>query len=214
MDNLKRECKLCREVKDLTVEFFMSRISKGKSYFGYKCRLCENKDCQKYHAENRNKELLRMKEYRIKNKCLMKKYREEHKNEAKEYRLKNKEKNREYYRNRQKEKLKNPIYRLHSNMSKSIHHHLKKNNLNKNKKTWIKFVDYTVEELKIHLEKQFKDGMNWENYGKWHIDHIKPKSLFNITSVECIEFKKCWSLENLQPLWAIDNISKGNRFVG
>lgn len=70
---------------------------------------------------------------------------------------------------------------------------------------------YTVEELKEYLESQFQDGMTWENYGQWHIDHIIPQSKLKYTSVEDENFKKCWALTNLQPLWAIDNCKKGNR---
>ena len=57
--------------------------------------------------------------------------------------------------------------------------------------------------------------MNWKNYGSyWHIDHIKPKTLFNYSSPEDKEFIKCWSLSNLQPLEKITNIKKGNRYEG
>ena len=51
--------------------------------------------------------------------------------------------------------------------------------------------------------------MNWENYGKWHIDHIKPISKFDMTDQE--EQKKCFHWSNLQPLWAEENISKGDK---
>jgi 5-methylcytosine-specific restriction endonuclease McrA len=81
----------------------------------------------------------------------------------------------------------------------------------KESKSWENLVNYKLEDLKSHLEKQFKDGMSWENYGKWHIDHIIPISNFTIDSVESEEFKKCWSLNNLQPLWADENIKKSNK---
>lgn len=74
--------------------------------------------------------------------------------------------------------------------------------------SWEKLVGYTLLDLKKHLEKKFKPGMSWDNYGKWHIDHKKPIDKFNIISVDCEDFKKCWSLENLQPLWADENLSK------
>jgi hypothetical protein len=74
-------------------------------------------------------------------------------------------------------------------------------------------VGYDVIELKRHLEEQFVDGMSWENYGEWHIDHIKPLSSFNITDINSDEFKKCWSLSNLQPLWAKDNLKKYNKIL-
>ena len=54
--------------------------------------------------------------------------------------------------------------------------------------------------------------MNWDNYGEWHIDHIKPISSFIFESSEDEEFKRCWSLDNLQPMWGIENIKKGNKF--
>jgi hypothetical protein len=72
---------------------------------------------------------------------------------------------------------------------------------------------YTIEELMSHLEKQFTEGMTWENYGEWHVDHIKPMSSFKFESVDDPEFKECWKLENLQPLWEEDNLSKGPRYL-
>lgn len=79
---------------------------------------------------------------------------------------------------------------------------------------WESLVNYTLEDLKSHLEKQFKPGMNWKNHGRdgWHIDHIKPIDLFNITDYRCDDFTECWSLGNLQPLWAKDNMKKGNKY--
>ena len=66
------------------------------------------------------------------------------------------------------------------------------------------------EDLEKHLESKFEEGMSWDNYGEWHIDHIIPQSHFDINSADCEEFKKCWSLENLQPLWKKDNLKKSN----
>ena len=85
----------------------------------------------------------------------------------------------------------------------------------KNGRSWLNFVDYTIEELMNHLESKFKQGMNWQNHGSvWHIDHIKPISLFKFSSPEDPDFKECWSLSNLQPLFKEENLSKGNRFIG
>jgi hypothetical protein len=80
---------------------------------------------------------------------------------------------------------------------------------------WESLVSYNLNDLVKHLEKQFDDKMNWENYGSyWHIDHIKPKSLFKYVYPEDEDFKKCWSLENLQPLEKIANMRKKNNFIG
>lgn len=68
---------------------------------------------------------------------------------------------------------------------------------------------YTPQELAAHIERKFKRGMTWErfNAGEIHIDHIVPVSAFDLSNP--IEVVKCWSLSNLQPLWAKDNMVKG-----
>lgn len=77
---------------------------------------------------------------------------------------------------------------------------------------------YGPEELKSHLEKLFREGMSWDNYGfgigKWSIDHIVPDSWFKYTSMDDEEFVKSWSLGNLQPMWFIQNASKKNLYSG
>jgi len=68
----------------------------------------------------------------------------------------------------------------------------------------------TVEECKAHLEAQFKDGMTWANQGEWHVDHIRPCASFDM-SIEADQ-RACFHYTNLQPLWAADNISKGDKW--
>ncbi len=55
--------------------------------------------------------------------------------------------------------------------------------------------------------------MSFENYGEWHIDHVVPASNFSYDSFEDKEFKDCWALSNLQPLWAEENLKKGDRLI-
>lgn len=78
-------------------------------------------------------------------------------------------------------------------------------------KSTIEYLGCDIETFKIHIESQFKEGMSWENHGEWHIDHIKPVKYDNPTLEECIERLH---YTNTQPLWADENISKGNRFIG
>lgn len=66
---------------------------------------------------------------------------------------------------------------------------------------------YTRSDLIEHLESLFEDGMSWDNYGEWHIDHIKPISAF--IREGNLNHNEVNALDNLQPLWAKDNISKG-----
>ena len=65
----------------------------------------------------------------------------------------------------------------------------------------------SFEELKIHIEKQFVDGMGWHNMGEWHIDHIVPLAAFDLSIEE--NQRLAFNYKNLQPLWAIDNLKKG-----
>jgi hypothetical protein len=95
------------------------------------------------------------------------------------------------------------LNRLVSNNIRVSLHGLKDNN------HWEDLVGYTLKDLMKHLECKFKLGMTWENYGKWHIDHIIPKSVFQFNSPDDIDFKRCWALKNLQPLWHWENESKG-----
>ena len=139
-----------------------------------------------------------------------KKYRENHREERKIYIQNNRVKINEQSNKWFKERRNDPVFRLNYNIKCAISTSLKGN---KNGRSWEKLVGYTCQELNEHLEKQFKDGMCWENYGRngWVIDHRIPKSLFNITSVKSKGFKKCWSLENLQPLWKEENREKSNK---
>ncbi len=80
-------------------------------------------------------------------------------------------------------------------------------------KHWEQLIDYNLSELKKHLQKQFIEGMSWDNYGEWEIDHVIPVSAFTFTSPKDIDFKRCWALSNLQPLWQKDNRTKHNKII-
>ncbi len=73
-------------------------------------------------------------------------------------------------------------------------------------------VGCSTEELKIYLEKQFTDGMSWNNYGEWHIDHIRPCASFDLSDLS--QQIECFHYTNLRPLWAEDNKSKGGTWNG
>lgn len=67
----------------------------------------------------------------------------------------------------------------------------------------------TIEELRVHLQSKFVDGMTWDNYGKWHIDHVVPLIKFDLSDRE--QFLKAVHYTNLQPLWQADNDRKGSK---
>lgn len=116
---------------------------------------------------------------------------------------------RDYERKRRAE---DPKYRLGIRTRTAVWQLLKERDITKTNKTFA-LLGYTIEELMKHLEKQFTTGMNWDNYGEWHVDHKKPMTLFQFTTTEDEGFKECWALDNLQPLWEKDNLSKGPRYL-
>ena len=75
------------------------------------------------------------------------------------------------------------------------------------KKSSVRDLGCTIGELCTHLERMFVAGMNWANYGQWHIDHVRPLSSFDLTDPE--QQKQAVNFSNLQPLWEKDNLSKG-----
>jgi len=85
-----------------------------------------------------------------------------------------------------------------------------KNIKNQKKPKTLQLLGCSIKVLKKHIEAKFKEGMSWKNYGKWHVDHIKPISKFNLIDKE--EQKKCFHFSNLQPLWATENLKKGSKF--
>ncbi|MFA5256285.1 MAG: hypothetical protein WC419_06305 [Candidatus Omnitrophota bacterium] len=106
-----------------------------------------------------------------------------------------------------------PKGKLSNSIRSRIWGSIKKNT--KAGRRWESLVGYTVEQLQKHIEKQFKPGMAWGNYGSyWHIDHKVPIAVFNYERPEDIDFRLCWSLKNLQPLEATKNITKGAKIEG
>lgn len=96
--------------------------------------------------------------------------------------------------------------------------------MQKNNKSCLQFLPFSITQLKIHLEKQFEPWMTWKNWGKynsktwdnsdpttwtWQLDHIIPQSSLPYTSMEDDNFRKSWALSNLRPLSAKQNLMDG-----
>jgi hypothetical protein len=207
-------CNNCNIDKNVS-EFYKSKSDKT----GYQrhCKLCQKDRLKQWSIDNRDKKNLKQKNYVERNKEVVysrnRKYQQDNKEK---YSLRKKQ----YYNDNKHlilQNLKNKratdiCYKLSRNISSSMSTSLKGN---KAGRYWETLVDYNLNDLKQHLEKQFDTEMNWDNYGSyWHIDHIIPKSWFNYSSNDDDEFKECWKLENLQPLKASDNFSKCNRYSG
>lgn len=117
----------------------------------------------------------------------------------------------EYKRNYARNRAKTDInYRLTQNLRSRLRYAIK--NYQKKGKT-LEYLGCSISDLKIWLEQQFKSGMTWSNYGMygWHIDHVKPLAMFDLTNEE--EIRKACNFKNLQPLWAKENWSKQNKYL-
>ncbi|KKL13781.1 hypothetical protein LCGC14_2522310 [marine sediment metagenome] len=161
----------------------------------------EKKIYQKeYYQNNKERLNIQSKEYRQAN-------REKASAHAKEYRRGHKEKinarMKEYHRNK---RATDPKYRLNINISAAIRQSLKGN---KGGRHWETLVRYTLTQFEKHMERL---GAKIENHGrgpgKWEIDHIIPRSVFNFTRPRDEDFKRCWALSNLRPLWGYENQAK------
>jgi len=201
-DGLCCQCKSCineyykanaKEIKRQGREYRRNHADEIKEY--QRTHTEKIKEYKRNYAQSHRKE---QKEYYETNKEAIKK-------QQKRYRETHREERNKYLKNRQRS---NPQLKLSHNMSTAIWHSLKSN---KNGKHWEDIVGYTQRELRKHLEKQFKEDMTWENYGEWHVDHIIPVSAHNYNSYTDIDFKQCWALENLRPMWAHENCKKNNR---
>jgi hypothetical protein len=82
---------------------------------------------------------------------------------------------------------------------------------NSRKGSAVRDLGCSIPELRVYLESKFTAGMTWENYGEWHIDHIKPLISFNL--IDYAQLAEACHYTNLQPLWAKDNMAKGCKLV-
>ena len=161
---------------------------------------------KKYAEKNKEKLSEYYKEWAKANKNDLKikqtKWREENKEHVNKYK-------RDYERNRRRE---DPKYRLGVRTRTAVYTCLKEANVAKYRRTF-DLLGYSIEKLMIHLEALFTVGMTWDNYGEWHVDHKIPMNSFQFESTDDIEFKECWKLSNLQPLWGPDNLTKGTKLL-
>lgn len=220
-NNVRGIGNICKECQKQKNKEFRS-TEEGKKY--------NSKYQKEYRKKNPEKVKNRYTNYRKNHPEKAKQYRErkkeDHKEYAKNYRLKNKEKlsekAKEYNRiNKGKRREQNRIYqkkrrsentliKLMTNIRARVFEYLKYKKISK-RNTTLNIVGCSRQELKVHLEKQFKHGMTWENhnfYG-WHIDHIIPLS----SAKDEEELYKLFYYTNLQPLWAEENYKKGNKII-
>lgn len=213
-----KSCSKCGEVK--AAQDF-NRNKKERSGFRNECRECQTSDSTRYRTTNRDKELSRSRNYYLKNKQQtaerIKRWREKNREYVRQrdnaYNAKNRERVNEISRRAHRRAQVNPQYRLANAMRACVYAGL--TGCRKGWRNTFALLGYTIEDLRRHLEARFKPGMTWENYGRhgWHVDHKRPLASFDYQTPECPSFKEAWALDNLQPLWAQENISKGAKII-
>ena len=199
-------CKICNATEDL-IEFRKDRRI---------CNNCLKKNKQEYYLSNHKETREHQNKYRELNRDKINAQKREHYKLNKERLIKNssdyKKNNRKRYNNLKINRKKNdPSYKLRITVSERIRQALKYHlaGTYKKKDSTIELLGCSIDELKIHLQNQFKEGMTWQNHGEWHIDHIIPCAAFDLSKKEdCL---KCFDYKNLQPLWAHENLSKSDK---
>ena len=189
----KKKCNSCEEIVKLENFYSYQRKGKGKIHYMTKCKLC-HRQFQKKYAKN-------TKYFRKDNATRCREYRNNHPGRYREQK-------RKYIAKRRKE---DKNFLVQDRISCQVYQFCKRINVLKTNSFW-KSIDYTPKELRSHLEGSMWYGMDWDNYGDWHIDHIKPKSKFKINEYGDEQFMECWGMDNLQPLWAEDNQFKGDKY--
>jgi len=214
-------CNKCNQ-KKFIIEFYRDQYKEDR--LTSQCKECIKKRVKKYGLLNKQKVskqnhlyylkhkikwLIRAKLPKIKKqkKEYMKIYRKTHSGHIINYRKTHKIQIKNYQKKYNKNRKERDInYRILCNLRTRIWEVLK----GKNKSlSTMKLVDCSIEQLKEHLQNQFKTGMNWSNYGKWHVDHIRPCASFDLSKPK--EQRKCFNYTNLRPLWAIENIRRNRK---
>jgi hypothetical protein len=230
-----KRCPKCDKIKNIDK---FSKDKTSKDGLNGKCKKC----CRQYKLDNKDKLKLQTKVWNknnIEKNRLSKKnwykinpeYNKNHRENNREkyrqathrWRLSKLEecrkKSREWVRNKRKSNI---GFKLSTNISCLIRHSLKSNGKGFH---WEDITGYKKQDLKQHLEKQFTSGMSWQNYGYyldehgkkclgWEIDHIKAISKFKFKNYDNPEFKACWALSNLRPMWATTKIINGIEHLG
>ena len=209
--SFRRKCTICCFV-GIDDDFF----TKNKKI----CDSCINnkkQDRENKKNESKSKKIEYQKKWRDNNKEYQKNYltnwMSENPDKMKEYRkkayLKNKENrkgiNNLYFKYK---RINDPFFKLKMNLRNLIKNGLTKQGYTKKSKTY-EIIGISYDDFRKYIESKFLDGMNWDNYGKWHLDHIIP--MCSATSE--IEAISLCHYENFQPLWAIDNQIKGGKIL-
>lgn len=200
--NYTKRCTKCQEEFAATLEFFHKCSSRKDGLFSW-CKNCSLEQKREYYNANKTEIKDKHKKRYNKNRDKILDQKREYQSRPEVIKQRRKTKNK-YYHNKLKH---DTCSRVRANLSGRIRDYI-----NKSGSSVLDFIGCSIDDLKLHLEKQFVDGMNWENYGfyGWHVDHIRPCCSFDLTDPE--QQRECFHYTNLQPLWSKDNLRKGGSF--
>ena len=220
-DKLDCWCRDCKN-KRHDIWYYETKEKKQKEYqqFLEKNNLIGKKLCKKCKEWKISEKFTKL--FKVCDKCILKREKEYYKNHkkyflnlSKEWRKKNRERYNILIANRCRQQYRtNPKFKLNDNISCAMRQSLK-NGSGKGNRHWESLVPYNLSQLKRHLARTMLSGYSWQDFldRKLHIDHKTPISAFNFTSLQHIDFQRCWALSNLQLLPAKKNISKGAKLL-
>jgi|688.fasta_scaffold174536_3 hypothetical protein len=213
--NDTKKCFKCNEIK--SIDDF-SKYTKALDGHQNNCKLCN----KQYRLLHRTENIDYLRQYRVLNKTVIKEKRKDkydnneiHRLHIKNYVKKYNKENRTIKQTRDNSYVKT---RLKTDSNYKLLHNLRRrrNKALKNNSKYTSTIESfccTIEEVWNHLEKQFRDGMTRENYGKvWHVDHIIPLQFFadnDLIDQTNQKIANHWG--NLQPLLVRENLSKGDK---
>lgn len=186
--------KLCHKCKEYLESYRFYKKTNAKDGLAHCCKACLQKvrDTDEYKNQKRD--------YYLKNK-------ERFSAQSNKWQKANRPKVNSYYREYNKKRLKEDSnFKLARNLRIRLNIAIK---YSYKEGSAVEELGCSIKSLKKHLESKFKTGMTWDNYGKWHIDHIRPLASFNLEDIQ--QLKLACNYTNLQPLWAADNLKKSNK---
>ena len=175
-------CSKCKQIKYID-NFYNDKSRKDGKYSW--CKDCSKKHVEKYYIENREYKLSYQKQWATDNS------------------IRRRKPHRDW--NKQQRKI-NTTFKIVENIRSRLYKAVKGEIKNGSA---IQDLGCTIEKFRAYIAKKFKLGMTWENYGEWHLDHIIPLASFDLTDKE--QFLKACHYTNYQPLWAVDNMRKGDK---
>lgn len=208
----RKTCTGCRATLPATLENFPPHPP-GKYGVHSRCRPCKKIDDAERRA--RPDQLARQQAWRDANKAYVKKYNDEYRvsHPSTPYVAAWRAKNIEAVREQERIKRRRHRGCVDKRLMHRLSQRLRATILDKAGRQTAEILGFSSQDLRRHIERQFTAGMTWADVleARIHIDHIIPVSAFRIRSVDDPDFKLCWGLANLRPMWALDNMAKGSR---